>query len=515
MFKTLKNNKKKILCFFILTLLFKPLWLFNNQDLGIPGDDMSYWLHSATIAIDYDLDYKNDYKLESSVFNPETNVPSHPPGAGYMASPFVFLFSQLDKVINLSVENTRTNPVKSFAYLGFFVSGLFYTYIGTKLLSKIVKKYNNKYAGLVIFCGLVSSLIHYVSTRFLMAHGIEFFLCCSLIYIFEKDEGKHLNNRDVALLLIIYFFLSITRPSTFLYSLVLVFFYRKKVNFNLKSNLIYTVEFLGLSAFYIFLSRKLYERNFMLLNTYGENMNEYTSTLNSEQLFNGFLKLPALFLSPNMGIAFSTPIVFLTFILFFIKQFRQSETNLNIFYLFTFFSASFLPLLIWQGREVAYGQRLLIGILPMCILIACKFLYNYRLLFLTKLLTAFSYVGYLFFYSSEKLTLKSGLTLWGTQVGFTAENYYIEVIKAFANYETIFSALLRNIYAVNFFKLFNLRSFFNDSSLLTNISIQKVNNFLSFADVYYNLENTYLITVNVAIFLFSYYYTKLLFKLSD
>ena len=515
MFKTLKNNRKKILCFFILSLLFKPLWLFNNQNLGIAGDDMSYWLHSATIAIDYDLDYKNDYKLESNIFNPETNVPSHPPGAGYIASPFVFLFSQLDKIINLSVENTRTNPVKSFAYLGFFVSGLFYTYIGTKLLSRIVEKYNNKYTDLVLFCGLLSTLIHYVSTRFLMAHAIEFFLSCSLIYIFEKNEGKYLNDKDVTLLLIIYFFLSITRPSTFLYSLVLIFFYRKKVNLNLKSNLIYSVGFLGLLTVYILLSRKLYERNFMLLNTYGENMNEYTSTLNSEQLFSGFLKLPALFLSPNMGVAFSTPIVFLTLILFFNKQFRHSETKLNIFYLFIFFSASFLPLLVWQGREVAYGQRLLIGIIPMCILVTCKYLYNYRLVFLTKLLTAFSYIGYFFFYSSEKLTLKPGLTLWGTQVGFTAENYYIEVIKAFANYETILSALLRNIYAVNFFKLFNLRSFFNDSYLLSNISIQKVNNFLSFSDVYFNLENTYLITVNVAIFLFSYYYTKLLFNLRD
>ena len=45
MFEVVKNNKNKILCFFLLSLLFKPLWLFNNQNLGIPGDDMSYWLH--------------------------------------------------------------------------------------------------------------------------------------------------------------------------------------------------------------------------------------------------------------------------------------------------------------------------------------------------------------------------------------------------------------------------------------------------------------------------------------
>ena len=164
MYKAIKNNKNKILCFFLLSLLFKPLWLFNNQNLGIPGDDMSYWLHSATIAFDYDLDYKNDYKLDSNIFNSKTNAPIHPPGAGYLASPFVFIMSQFDKIIDNSVEVTRTNPVKSFSYLGFFIAGLFYTYFGAFLLSKIIKKFKNKYSGLLIFCGLISSLIHFVST---------------------------------------------------------------------------------------------------------------------------------------------------------------------------------------------------------------------------------------------------------------------------------------------------------------------------------------------------------------
>jgi len=512
MFKTLKNNKKKILCFFILSLLFKPLWLFNNQDLGIPGDDMSYWLHSATIAIDYDLDYKNDYKLESSVFNPETNVPSHPPGAGYIASPFVFLFSQLDKVNNLSVENTRTNPVKSFAYLGFFVSGLFYTYIGTKLLSEIVKKYDNKYAGLVIFCGLLSTLIHYVSTRFLMAHAIEFFLGCSLIYIFEKGEGKKLSSNDFTILLLIYFCLAITRPSTFLYSLILILFYRKLFILNGRSILSYIIQLLGFSSIYILLSRKLYQKNVMFLNTYGSDINEYSATLNFEQLLGGLQKLPNLFFSPNMGIVFSTPIIFLALIVCFSKEIRA---NLNIsdrLVLFLFFCSSAVPLLIWQGREVAYGQRLLIGIIPICILITCKYLFDKRLRLLAKLLTLFTYIGYLLFYSSEKLTLKPGTTLWGTQTGFTAENYYIEVVKGLLNYETILSSFLRNIYSVDIFKFINLRNLINDSFLTSYLSVGKVEKFLSFTDIYFGLHVNYLLIANLSIIVFCYFYTKLLFS---
>ena len=99
-----------------------------------------FLLCATTIAFDFDLDYMNDYKLDSNILHPRTNVPSHPPGAGYLSSPFVFLFGQLDKLIDRPIENTRTNPVKSFGYIGFFIAGLFYTYYGSKLLFKIIRK---------------------------------------------------------------------------------------------------------------------------------------------------------------------------------------------------------------------------------------------------------------------------------------------------------------------------------------------------------------------------------------
>ncbi len=510
----IKNGRKNtifIITFFLITLLFKPLWLFNNQNLGIPGDDMSHWLHSATIAFDFDLDYTNDYKLESNIFNPETNVPSHPPGAGYIASPFVFLFSQLDKVINLPVENTRTNPVKSFAYIGFFVSGLFYTYIGTKLLSKTVKKYNNDFSGLLIFCGLISTLVHFVTTRFLMSHAVEFFLCCVLIYIFENEENEYFKTPDITKLFFTYFCLSITRPSTFLYSLILILFYKRKFVFDRKNTITYIIQTFGFSIFYIFLSRLLYQKSYIFLNTYGNQAEEYYATLNFEQLLNGFLKLPNLFFSPNMGIVYSSPIIFIALIVFFTKLLTDNINFSDKVIIFLFFGASTVPLLIWQGREVAYGQRLLIGIIPICILISCKYVTNKPLKLLTKSLTLFSFLGYLFFYSSERLTLRPGTTLWNTQVGYTSENYYVELLKAFLDYEAILSALLRNIYSVDIFKFFDLRNFISDSSLLSNFSVQKVEKFLSFTDLYYNLDSSYLIIINLVIFLFSFFYTKIIF----
>ena len=174
-----------------------------------------------------------------------------------------------------------------------------------------------------------------------------------------------------------------------------------------------------------------------------------------------------------------------------------------------------MPLLIWQGREVAYGQRLLIGIIPFCILITCKYLKDNRQILIVKVLTVISYVGYLLFYSSKKLTLKPGLTLWGSQVGFTAENYYIEAGKALTDFETIVSALLRNIYVVDFLKFFNLRNFLQDSSLLNYSNLEQVDSFLRFADIYHNLNTNYLMFVNILIFIFSYAYTKLIFSIKS
>ncbi|GIR20246.1 hypothetical protein CM15mP35_05070 [bacterium] len=178
--------KSKILGILLLSLLFKPLWLFNNQNLGQPADDMYHWLHSATIAFDFDFDYKTDYEIENGTFNQETNVPSSVPGAGYLSAPFVFLFSLLDKLFINSENFSRTNPVGSFAYLGFFFAGVIYTYLGFYFLHKITKKYNQKSLNLILVCGLLSSLVHFVTTRFLMPHAIEFFIASCILYIFEK-----------------------------------------------------------------------------------------------------------------------------------------------------------------------------------------------------------------------------------------------------------------------------------------------------------------------------------------
>ena len=505
------SYKKKIITFLLISLLFKPLWLFNNQNLGQPSDDMYHWLHSATLAFDFDFDYTSDYKISNGTFNLETNVPSSVPGAGYLSAPFVFLFSLLDNLFNNTKNFSRTNPIGSFAYLGFFFAGVIYTYLGFYLLHKIIKKYNQKSLGLIFFCGFLSTLVHFVTTRFLMPHATEFFISCGILYIFEKNNKTNLNNKEITSLAILYFALAITRPSTFLYSAVLILLYRKRFKLNSRYIANYVFSFGGVGGLYVLLSQHLYRSNYMFLNTYGEDMDDYVSSFNSAQIIDGIIKIPNLFFSINMGIIFSTPIVFCGAYYFFTRHIKSNETYPNKIILLIFFGLSVGPLLIWQGREVAYGQRLLIGIIPMCIFLTSKYLKESD--FLKKLMigiTSLNYLGYLLFYSSQKLTLRDGISLWGSRVGFTAENYYLEVIRGVLDLETILSALLRNIYVVDIFKFINLRTFLDSSFLIESFNLEKIEKFIDFTDIYFQTNNLYLLLVNLIIFGYSYFYIKLI-----
>lgn len=504
-------KKNTFILFFLVSLLFKPLWLFNNSNMGIPADDYYHWLHSATIAYDLDLNYMEDFSLHDATVHPVTNVPSSPPGAGYLSSPFVYFFSFFDKISNQNLNAIRINPLKSFSVVGYFSAGLIFTLISFNLLDKISKK--NSIKTLLLFLTFLSSLNHYVTTRFLMSHAVEFFLATTILFIFENVKNKKINNKLIFSLTLSYFFLAITRPSTFLYYLILPFAYYKffKIPNSNKVFLILNTSFL--IYLYIFISQKLYLSNFILLNTYQDDMNAYYDTFTFTQILNGLLKLPNLFLSPSMGILWSTPIVFFG-VLCFLNQLLNKNIDFSWkFFYSLFFIFSFTPLLVWQGREVAYGQRLLIGILPVCFLISSNTLNSNMLT--KKSIQFFSfitYTGYLFFYSSEMLTLRKGVTLWGTNVGYVAQDYYFELIKGFLDFQTILSAFLRNIYIVNFFKFFEIEKFISKFKILQFFDSKKIETFINLSYEYSQLKLNYLIAVNLLIFSFSYLFAKLISK---
>ena len=115
------------------------------------------------------MNYIDDHNLNHYTIHPETNAPFHPPGSGYANAPFVYLFNQFDKLTNTQFD--RLNPTGSFSFIGYFVGTLFYCLVAFYLLKKIIN--HNKYKNyeilyLIIF---LSTLVHFISGRFLMAHS--------------------------------------------------------------------------------------------------------------------------------------------------------------------------------------------------------------------------------------------------------------------------------------------------------------------------------------------------------
>ena len=503
------SNKSKYfwISILLLSILFKPLWLFEKDNID-PQDDLSYWLHGYTLSKDFDISYIDDFTLESSIFDEDTNAPSHFPGSGYATSPFIFLFSIIDNAVGNEVD--RLNPTKSFSYLGYFAGTLFYCLLGFYLLSKIVRKNKYFHYPFLYFILLFSTLVHFVTTRFLMSHSFEFFLCSLLIYIYETKKNL-LKPKHFFYLILCYFLIALTRPSTFLYSLILFGAYVSISDFQIK-NIDKIINLFTLSFFasiYLYLNKIIYNDYFVLFNL---SNNSTTSGIVDDFNFNffvsGLIKIPNLIFSTSMGLIWIMPTLVLSILLLFTQKleiFNISRTNW--FFLLLYFFAAVSVLFIWQGREVAYGQRLLIGLLPISFLLISKVKIKIKIPW--YLLSSYLYLSYLYFYSPN-LTLVEGETLWGNLVKFAPTNYTINLLSNFYHLENIFYVSLKNIYSINFFNIFDSRLII-ENNLVQNIladqsSYEKL---VTTINYYAGVNTVYLVIANILIITFCYLFTKI------
>ena len=508
------RTKKSVFYFLLLFLLFKPLWLFNNQSLGNFGnDDLSYWLHVSSLINDFDLDYIDDYPMQEKVFNSLTNAPNHPPGSSILSLPIVTLFSFFD-----TGGVDRINPTGSYAYAGYFASNLVFILISFYLLRKIIQKKGFKNnSDLVLLISFVGTLVHYVTTRFMMAHAAEFLLCTILIYIFETKKYPY-DQTNIIYLFISYFFLSITRPSTFIYSLCLLGIYLFKFKFDKKNIKFYSFFLLLFSYFHYLISMKLYKSsNFFFNYSTVLDQQNFSNEINFEFILSNFSKLPNLFFSLSMGIVWVCPIIFFGLIaLFFRTKFLSNLNVLSKSFLFLYIIGALVVVIAWQGRDVSFGQRLLIGLIPFLTIRTSELANNFirSKYYLTPFLFS-TYLGYLYLYSSEVLTLRKGKTLWGNVVGYSGEDYFLYLFQNLTNLENILSILSRNIATVNLFhfiKFNDIEVYFKNFEFLP---VEKISTLSTYANIYYETNLGYLLMINLLILLFCYLFTKTILVIND
>tara|TARA_B100000212_G_C27360085_1_gene527800 strand:+ start:287 stop:1819 length:1533 start_codon:yes stop_codon:yes gene_type:complete len=496
---------KFFIVFIFLTLLMKPVWLFDIQNLGFDGDDLSYWLHATSIAIDYDLLYLDDHNLGSDIFHENTNAPSHPPGAGYFSAPFVYAFNILDKITGNDLD--RINPIGSYSYLGYFFATQFYTLIGFYFLSKLFSiNRTEKFQYSILFLAYLSTLVHYSATRFLMSHAIEFCFVSMLFYFFEKNTELTLKQLNYCIF--IYFCLSITRPSTFLISLCFVLMYRAKIIPYIKNFRPFFLLAI-LVTIYIFISQTLYESNNILLSLSENKTTEsFVDSISFQTLLQGFFKLPQLFFSTSGGLIWTTPIIFFGTICYFINQFNNKNFNFEFFVFSSLFLIGFFIIaMVWQGREVAYGQRLFIGLIPFAayqVSLCVKKNSSHRFVIF---LIITGYIHYLFLYSSDLLTLREGYSLWGTFIKYSAENYTLNLLNELLNIENYLAVIVKSLYSINFFGIVEFDSFMNFiPSSLENI--EKIQILESRANKYFDFNYGYILMSSLIYLGFSFLFLK-------
>ncbi|MAF95147.1 MAG: hypothetical protein CMM60_05265 [Rhodospirillaceae bacterium] len=190
-------KKISIFIFIISFLIYRP---YRLQDSGLKyeGDDDGYFAHAASIAFLQFPSYDKEYGSHSK----------YPIGAGMLASPFVFLFSQVDRLSGSDIVHSRLNSdvnIKSWSLFGFVFSSIFYFWMSCLIAYKTLRiYYDEKYSVLsILLMILIQGIPLYVYRRPMFAHVYEFFAQTVMVYLMVLSCNSKKTDGSVSRLLLI------------------------------------------------------------------------------------------------------------------------------------------------------------------------------------------------------------------------------------------------------------------------------------------------------------------------
>ena len=233
----------------------------------------------------------------------------------------------------------------------------------------------------------------------------------------------------------------------------------------------------------------------------------FVKFLNLQNFWDGFLNLPALFFSLSGGLIWLMPAIFFGVLSYFFNLKSKNYDYALFSFLFVF--GFFVVALIWKGNEVAYGQRLFIGLLPFCAYQIGIFTSNKEKVRVLSIITIICYLHYLFFYSSDLLTLREGFSLWGTFLKYSHEDYTINLFIQLTNIENYLKIFSKTIYSILLFGTFQFENIINlFPDYLKNLENVKL--FQTRAERYYDLNLNYIFIISLIYFLTTYKFIKII-----
>src|SRR5262249_42967705 len=131
------------------------------------------------IGIDFDLDYGNEMSHAAGPGRPVRGkliaAGDHPIGTGFLAAPFVFLGSLIDRASGHPVIEDRKQYVGSWAYFGFCLSVSLYFLLSLFLMHACARLLWPDFANgnLMILMVLSCGILYYTLGIFPMSHVFE------------------------------------------------------------------------------------------------------------------------------------------------------------------------------------------------------------------------------------------------------------------------------------------------------------------------------------------------------
>jgi len=460
------NKKIKFVFIFLLLLLsFRTDYRYINE-INCCGDDHSYFVHTETIAEDFDFDYSNQIEfIDGKVYKYQEKIaPLGFVGAGILASPFMFIGNILDNIFsNLGFIDQDNMNYKILLYS---FSPIFYFAFSYYLFVKIIKTLDiniNLNWILLIFFG--TGIHYYAFERYSMTHIYEFFTVTLIIYFLTNFYKKSIKSENVIAGVIPYLFLINYLVRYVNYFVFLLPFWINKVNKNkmgkrkLIKNKFFIINSIFASLIFMYLSNLIYGRvSFRPLLAYNKQTfplisETFTSVdiFGSENVFIYYLKnLVQIFITQEFGIILFIPIIFIT-LLFLTKELLLDfkKNYFKNFFVFASIGSLIFLVLIWRTVASAFGMRYLYSLIPLCLYLFINYFYKITKTERIYLITfsIFSLLSVLFFETNVSTSLSEvdQINSFGKLTRYAQPLYFSGVLKSlfsFDSYQIIFATSL-------------------------------------------------------------------------
>ena len=513
----MKNKKLNkivlILFYFVLPLMFLKIDYRFIETFNCCQDDHDYYSHAETIAIDFDLNYDNQFVgFETERYNNNGKVaPKGFIGTGIFSSPFLFIGNLFESLFNFS------NSIFNLRIAIYSLSSIFYFYLSIFLMTKVFDILSIKLNPNLIFIIFFGSGISYFAfERYSMSHVYEAFSITLIIYLtvnFYKETGNNKNYYSILIPLATLLSFSVRWVNYFIFFIPLII----KLLFNEK--LLTKNQILKNKYFYI--SYGISTLLFQYLNylTYG------MITFNPEDIYGTSNRLFTFFnndigilfskvvnsiyvilVSPEFGIIWFSPIIFCSLLL--LSRYIFEKKNMNnylqhIFVLFIYL-IPFGIVTVWQSTASSYGFRYLYSLVPISVLIFGKYYESNNKGLISKYViffSVFSMLSILFFETSDTTSLRNNINSFGSNDRFSQPEYLFGLFNSFGDLNAYLKIFVTSFIGVIIFKIFSILFGMDKFIEYLDTFGLPVDN-LDFQNFVYQIQNIELIKITIFTSLF-------------